>query len=60
MSLLSSLNVGDTLVVVGDIIEKENSKISNYSVQSINVNDAVFVFRGMKLLIPYNRSNYDL
>jgi hypothetical protein len=46
LSLSSSLKVGDTIVVVGDITDKDNSKSINYSVQSINGKDAALAFTG--------------
>ncbi|MBY0480491.1 MAG: hypothetical protein K2Q21_03975 [Chitinophagaceae bacterium] len=46
LAIPASIKVGDSLVVVGDITDKDNSKTITYSVESITGNDAVLTFKG--------------
>lgn len=48
LAIPASLKVGDSLVVVGDITDKDNSKTITYTVESINGNDAAFTFTGIE------------
>jgi hypothetical protein len=49
LAIPTSLKVGDSLVVVGDITDKDNSKSIAYKVESINGNEATLSFKGSEI-----------
>jgi hypothetical protein len=49
LAIPTHLKSGDSLVVVGDITDKDNSKTVTYSVESINGNDATVSFKGSEI-----------
>ena len=49
LAIPKHLKSGDSLVVVGDITDKDNSKTVTYSVESINGNDATVSFKGSEI-----------
>ena len=49
LAIPTHLKSGDSLVVIGYITDKDNSKTVTYSVESINGNDATVSFKGIEI-----------